>query len=400
MPSNVLVIVVDGLRASSLGAYGNTSFATPALDRFAAESLLLDWCYAPSPDLHQIYEAMWRSHHDAQNHATVSVARILADAGYSARLVTDEVSLSSFPTASAFDEIFQLASVSETAPITKRANDSSETCLARVFSAATELVDGIRDSDKPLLVWLHAVGMYGPWDAPLELQESLLDEDNPSPISSIVPPDINMGLGVDPDAAFRYACAYAAQVMVLDECLAGLINATNTSAENEWLITFVGARGFPLGEHGRIGGVDPRTHAEQLHVPWLVRFPDGVGRLTRVAGLTSHHDLLPTLVDWIDRDRKFDRSTFEGTSIAPFLSSARTPWRNATLSRSVSAQSIRTAAWCLRESVPRHEGSATSDDVATPSELYVRPDDRWEANDIAKLCPDVVEELRALASTC
>jgi hypothetical protein len=26
-------------------------------------------------------------------------------------------------------------------------------------------------------------------------------------------------------------------------------------------------------------------------------------------------------------------------------------------------------------------------------ELYVRPDDRWEANDVAKLCPDVVEML-------
>ena len=81
-----------------------------------------------------------------------------------------------------------------------------------------------------------------------------------------------------------------------------LSHAVDADADNEWLITLMGARGFPLGEHGRIGGVDPRTHAEQLHVPWLVRFPDKLGQLTRVDALTSHHDLLPTLMDWIDRD--------------------------------------------------------------------------------------------------
>jgi hypothetical protein len=26
-------------------------------------------------------------------------------------------------------------------------------------------------------------------------------------------------------------------------------------------------------------------------------------------------------------------------------------------------------------------------------ELYVRPDDRWEANDVATLCPEVVQEM-------
>ena len=51
MPANILVVVVDGLRASALGAYGNTTFSTPSLDQFAAESLLFDWCYAGSPEL-------------------------------------------------------------------------------------------------------------------------------------------------------------------------------------------------------------------------------------------------------------------------------------------------------------------------------------------------------------
>jgi arylsulfatase A-like enzyme len=203
----------------------------------------------------------------------------------------------------------------------------------------------------------------------------------------------------DPDAAFRYACAYGAQVMVLDNCLEDLVNVINASGDNGWLISLMGARGFPLGEHGRIGGVDPHTYAEQLHVPWLVRFPDKLGQLTRVDALISHHDLFPTLGHWIDRDGRIDGSTSGGASVLPLASSAQTAWRDATTSRSSGARSIRTATWCLREDFALR-GATAFNGPTEVSELYVRPDDRWEANDIAKLCPDVVEELRARLSAC
>src|SRR3954454_16258249 len=99
MPENVLVIVIDGLRASALGAYGNTSYATPALEHFAAESLLLDWCFAPSPDLPDIYRALWHTSHNAKSHAIPSLPRMFADADYATKLVTDEDSLSTYASA-------------------------------------------------------------------------------------------------------------------------------------------------------------------------------------------------------------------------------------------------------------------------------------------------------------
>jgi arylsulfatase A-like enzyme len=180
------------------------------------------------------------------------------------------------------------------------------------------------------------------------------------------------------------------------ECL---LEATKASAGDEWLVTMLSARGFPLGEHGRIGGVDQRTHVEQLQVPWLIRFPDKLGHLGRVESLTSHLDVLPTLVEWMDHGGKTDRSAFDGTSILPLASCARSTWRHATISTSASARSIRTAGWCLREDITQEVGAA-SNGATQVSELYVRPDDRWEANDVAKLCPEVVEELRAGLSDC
>ena len=47
------------------------------------------------------------------------------------------------------------------------------------------------------------------------------------------------------------------------------------------------------------------------------------------------------------------------------------------------AQALRTPAWLL---VRRHDGRR---------ELYAKPDDRWEANEVANRCPEAVEQLDA-----
>lgn len=46
---NVLLIVVDALRADMLGCYGNTEVATPRMDELAARGVRFDACYAQAP---------------------------------------------------------------------------------------------------------------------------------------------------------------------------------------------------------------------------------------------------------------------------------------------------------------------------------------------------------------
>jgi arylsulfatase A-like enzyme len=265
--------------------------------------------------------------------------------------------------------------------------------VARLFAAAADVIQAPhRQSQR--FVWVHARGLYCPWDAPLELQESLLDEGDPPPLASAIPPDRMLTTDVHPDTAFRHTCAYAAQVIVLDACWNGLMEAVaSTAGDHPWLVMLLGVRGFPLGEHGWIGGVDPRLYVEQLHVPWLVRFPNGRGALVRSQSLVSHLDLLPTLVESVDDGTDSAAECFDGKSVLPLATSARMPWRDWLLTASAGhSKSFRTPAWCLRQGTTAHRGD---DAVDSPleSELYVRPDDRWEANDVAKLCPDVVEWL-------
>jgi arylsulfatase A-like enzyme len=360
---NILVIAVDGLRAAALGAYGNTSFPTPALDQFAAESIIFDWCFAEAIDLSAIYRGLWLS--------PPTLPRLLADRGYATTLVSDDPALMALKESADFHECVQ-PSTADAA----RANDVSETALARLFAAACEQV-AAGAIERPRFVWIHARGMYGPWDAPLELQEPLLarEEGDPPPADALEPPALQLDAASDPDVAFRWSCAYAAQVMVLDSCFDGLLQTIEESEQHDnWLVVLCGVRGFPLGEHGWVGGVDGRLFAEQLHVPLVCRSPDRRSRLSRNANLTSLTDLSPALLGLADH----------GFVVPP---------RDALIAAGPAGiQAIRTADWSLRYD-PTAASIESRDDSCC--ELYVRPDDRWEANNVAMLCPEETAALLA-----
>lgn len=372
MPAeNILVIAVDGLRASALGAYGNTTFATPALDALASESLLFDWWFADAAELPLVYRACWRSQ--------PPLPRSLAEQGYTTTLVTDEPRLKEFEAAGEFHRVVDVPP----APAAKN-DDIMQSAFARLFAAVCGELNAAGDG-RPRFVWVHARGMYGPWDAPLAWQEPLLEreEGDPPPENTVEPPDLVLDGDADPDAAFRWSCAYAAQVMLLDACLGSFREVLDELAAREpWLVVFAGVRGFPLGEHGRVGGVDARLHAEQLHVPMLCHFPDGSHSLARSGQLASHAELAPLVI---------------GRACGEIC----LPSRDALIAAGPEGiRAIRTSDWTLRL-VPRDpEVGPAADPDRAQCALYVRPDDRWEANDVAALCPDVVDELLArLAAT-
>lgn len=407
--SNILVVVVDGLRASALGAYGNTTYQTSALDGFASESLLIDWCFAPSHELDDIYRAMWHSRHPLRSvtasssnpelgHA--SLPAMLAEFGYELTLITDDAAIPSSIHRKHFNEVIcldpQNAEGSVVTPCARAAR-IADTQLARIFEGACERVSHstlLADSP-PQMVWVHSRGLYGPWDAPLDLQASLFDEDDPPPVEAVAPPDFDSGIAGDPDAVFRYGCAYSAQVMVLDACWRGLLDTVASARRSApWIVLLLGLRGFPLGEHGRIGGCDSRLFAEQLHVPWLIQVPSDQHRLARCTTLATHLDLLPTLLGLIGSTPR-EGQVCDGVNLVPVLmESAHVEREFVVAANNTGVRSLHTAEWSLREATPARSEFGQLPVPGASYELYVRPDDRWEMNDVAKLCPDIVDVLR------
>jgi arylsulfatase A-like enzyme len=133
-------------------------------------------------------------------------------------------------------------------------------------------------------------------------------------------------------------------------------------------------------------------HAEQLHVPWIIRFPDGLGRLSRVGQLVTHADLFPTLADNSGLPPSDRSLELDGRSALGLLNASSSDWRHVLIATDrKGARAIRTAEWCWIQDRPT-DGSVSEID-GPRGELYVRPDDRWEANDVAKLCGEVADSL-------
>jgi arylsulfatase A-like enzyme len=296
----------------------------------------------------------------------------LADAGASATLTTDDSAVAD-AWAADFAEVCRLdMAADELAPAI------ADTALARLFALAAqqlqtagEAVAQSPETHGPRLWWLHARGFYGPWDAPLGLRESLLDEEDPSAPTFLTPPPLSRA--GDHDELLVCRVAYAAQAIVLDECVGALMAAlADSQLDSDTLVILAGCRGYALGEHGAISANG--LYSETLHVPCLIRVPGVNSPPPRVANLTQPADLVATLAHWFG------------------LESSAPPARHYVVaSSSTGERAIRSPAWMLRQP-PRHDL-----DTSAPSlELYAKPDDRWEANEVASRCPDVAARLLAV----
>jgi hypothetical protein len=422
---NAICLVIDRLHCGYLGCYGNGWVGTPGIDALACESFVLDGAYLDAPSLDSLYRSYWLGQHALAHSGPAAVGRIgnpsyaeqpgctpaarivdpshglprrLAAAGVATTLLTDDAAVARHPLAVPFDQIAELPSE---APA-RAAVEPEDTQAARFFAAA---LDAARAARPPFLVWAHSQGMAGCWDAPRELREQYVAPEDPSPPDFVQPPAIVLPADPDPDELLGIRQAYAAQVSVFDSCLEALLETLRDSPFlGETLFVLLSARGYPLGMHGHVGS--PPAEAERLYgeltsIPWLLRLPNGVGAADRSSALVQPADLCATLADWFQCGPLAPRADGGLTSppgrklaeqvghmvmsqsLLPLARGEAMALRDRAAIVSPSGErALRTPAWYARFSGP---------DAAA---LYVKPDDRWEINDVASRCPEVTDAMR------
>jgi arylsulfatase A-like enzyme len=372
---NAIVIVVDRLSAGYLGPYGNTWIDTPEFNRLASQSAVFDFALIDSPDLSDVYRSYWRDRAPTSGGGPAGLAGSLAAAGITTQLVTDEPVVARHALSAGFGDRLLLAPARAVA-----CDDIGQTHLAQLFAAAVEVLESLRP---PFLLWVHARAMQGPWDAPYSFRQQFVEDEDPDPPPDVHPPSLRLPDNFDPDELWGWMRAYAAQIVVLDQlCGALLETLTQHPAAGSTLLAWTSSRGYPLGEHQRMGEADAALYNELLHVPWMLRHPLGNQAGVRHAGLVQPIDLPTTLRGWWNppgelgpessRDLLSDLDR-EGIETRPYA-----------LATAVGQRAVRTKHWFLR----RPGGG--------PSELYVKPDDRFEANEISSRCPEAVAELEAI----
>lgn len=366
-----IVLSVDRLRAAYLGCYGNTWIATPAINRLATEAFVFDEAHAAGLELAEFFHAAWTVVSD-------SLIQRIATSGRRMVFVTDDSSAAQLAAAAGFDEVLELPAGNAT----RAAVDLEATHTAGVMAAATEQLDALRG--EPFLFWLHLAGLGQTWDAPRAFRERYHEEDDAPLPTFVAPPCKVLDVDFDPDERWDYALAYAAQVSALDACLDHFFeHLRDAQLLDRTLLMLCGVRGYPLGEHRRVGPIDGSLYGESLHVPWIVRLPGMFGAMERSARLVGPGDFGASLTRLLERG-----GLPSATSALEVLLGANIPQQQRLVYQSSSGESaLRTPEWFLR-TVPSREAA---DDVRT--ELYAKPDDRWEVNDVRDRCVDVVEEL-------
>jgi len=371
-----------------MGAYGNSWINTPGLDRLAGRSFLFDQAVIDTPDLERLYRSYWQGRHamlpDAPANSQPTLPALLRRAGVKTALLTDDPKIAKHPLADDFDERIEM----EPPGRPQIASDIEQTHFARCFMRIIDWLDTARE---PFLLWCHLGGLGTTWDAPLDFRRAYCEEGDPPPPETADVPNIVLPPDYDPDELLGITQAYSGQIALLDACFDAFLDFFDASPfSRDTLLTLASSCGFPLGEHGLVGPGDgalfDETYGETVQVPWMLQLPDALGgafgKAARSQSLIEPSDLWATLLDaWRIADAPHSPT---GRSVLPLIrQEIDTLHDRVGVVNAAGRRAIRTAGWYLRNNGNGEE-----------PELYVKPDDRWEVNNVVSRCREIAENLQ------
>lgn len=352
-----ILVVIDGLRADAVGAYGNDQASTPFLDRLSAESILFDFAFCLEPSLESFYASVVLGSHPYARLAGADPPRIagrscLAEAGSHYLSTADPRVTGRNLGGFGWTGAWTIDSVDPNA----RGRDGY---LAFFQSAARWLNEQFGASaGEPSVGWVHT--SVCPRGAPIESRQE-----------------------------------YDLIISQLDEGIGELFESLSFPAETRRVLFAVtGARGYALGEHGEVGLERPVLHEELLHVPLIVHSTEPGQSPVRTARLTSPINLGDLVSAWLKAPIGSEASG-SGFATIPVQHAAPGAAESADyqlFANSLGDQAIRTPGWYLiRKSRTGDGHAAASGDSA--HELFLKPDDRWEVNEVSSRRPEIVDAL-------
>lgn len=324
-PRNVLLISIDTLNRSALGAYDAAAPALPALDALARSSLRFDRAHSTAswtlPAHASLMTGLYPDRHGAFHRRTriaeevVRLSQRMRDAGLETVAFTGGVWLSpDYGFAPGFDRYDTWIDPERqwTGPDIPRGGEPSRPRGARLFDRARAYLDGRRGQDAGFFLFLHTYVVHDYWAvhpwAARRVGEDPRDEGGYL--------DCLKGeRDCSPRTWERLRDLYAAELQRLDAGLDSLLVALERSGERDRTLILL------VSDHGE--GFDPgrqrihhggRLHEDLIRIPFLISGP-GVR-----PGSTDHPvslvDVLPTLTDLMGLDSD---PGLDGHSVAAVL---------------------------------------------------------------------------------
>lgn len=395
-----IVVIARGLQLGALGGYGNQWIDTPALDSLAAEGIVFDQHFADNADPAGARRA-WRSgcYHFPPDSETANAARpdllaALRQQGIHTCLIVDESRSSASEFAGGWDTIERVSAA------------EGQMALDAVLEAAGAALERLERRENWLL-WIDLAALIPPWNVPAEFQEGYFSEEmgedeeendaveeheeveESEPLTLLTELPAGPIDREDDHLYLSLQTSYAAVVSYLDRGIGQLLQALDGLEDGgSILLTVTTDAGQNLGEHGIVGACRPWLHDEWIHLPLLMRLPIAAETGRRISALTQAVDLAPTLAEWFQAPL----AVCHGRSLLPLVRGEVESIRSFACAGLQVGEAIeyalRTPEWALLLPI-----KPSADDAERAPQLYVKPDDRWEVNNVLQHHLELAEQL-------
>jgi len=287
---DILLYVVDTLRADRLSCYGGPAGISPALDELASDGVLFENVMAQSswtkPSMVSVLSGMLTTEHGVRQREpripkqVTLVAEALRSAGYCTGALTANAYLVE---AAGFDRGFDTF---------KYAHERSDSTTRRAVDWLGEV-----GNERPVFLWIHTIDPHAPYE-PAQLYRERWAPGVPENVGSV---DHIRSLAGQPSTTrhgFKddFLALYDAEVAENDASLGLILDwMRERKRYRDAMVVFLSDHGEEFWEHG-VNGHGWDLFEEVLHVPMIIK-PAG----TELAGLrrrdvVEHVDLAPTLL--------------------------------------------------------------------------------------------------------
>ncbi len=395
---NLVLVVVDTLRADHLGAWGHVRDTSPHLDALAREGVRFERAYATAPwtkpSVASILTGLAPSAHGVERMAARlpdegdTLAEMLGRAGYARGATVSHTLITGLYNFAQGFELF----------VAKDARGHDHVSSPSVTESALAMVDRLRAQDRPFFLFVHyfdphyAYKRHPEYGFTPERAGRLSGGESLAAMRRLDPP-LNA-------AETRFLRdAYDEEIRFTDAAIGALLDGlAQRGLDEDTVVAVTADHGEEFYEHAWLGHA--RTlYEEVLHVPLVLRLARGEAAGTVVGEPVSLVDLAPTLIDALG----FDASDLDlpGRSLLPLV-------RGEALAAPVpvfaevdymaerdSALFPTRRSGYMRALIVGHE-KLIHDRHTDTYELYDLAADPRERNDLAALRPERVAALRTL----
>jgi arylsulfatase A-like enzyme len=333
---SVYIIVMDALSAEYMGCYGDTTDASPNVDRFAQESVLFESAYSQSastvPSTASLMTGTRATTHRLSSRTKLrrdlpTMAEILSDAGFkrSGFIGNPHAGAAALGLDRGFDpcvQVYALPKLQETRPLEETSNfrvawpgDINEQVIAAL--------PGFKK--KGQFAYIHYLQPHKPYDPPakyverfdpdkagackcggqswMKLHEKFVEANRTGHVSST-------------DLAHLMA-QYRATLSYVDQAFGELVRELKKAGlYDDALIILSSDHGDAFFDHHRFGH-NVHLYDDMVRIPLIVKFPrsDEI-KPRRLRSLVETVDVMPTVLDFLNLDPPDE---LEGESLLPLM---------------------------------------------------------------------------------